>query len=228
MQRILSPPWNTRWVRFRGDAVLIALVMAWGAIRLWPELNHDSIWDYDESFHQVVTRHTFEHPLSPSLRRPGSPGDDRSLLGCSHVAHQASGCILDRCIDDAPRRPRSTCVSLGRLLESAVCRARGVLGCSTPGGSTVGDAVIGRLPCSPFGLGSHPDPVRRRRARCAIMWLVVRVDAGPLFHGEATLPGLGSVLWRFHGRRLLGQVCIGVDAVRCGDVSLGTVRSSLV
>ena len=55
------------WLRFRGDAILMVLVVAWGFARLWPELDHESIWNFDESFHQVVTRHAFEHPLSPSL-----------------------------------------------------------------------------------------------------------------------------------------------------------------
>jgi 4-amino-4-deoxy-L-arabinose transferase-like glycosyltransferase len=51
----------------RVDALLMVLVVAYGLFRLAPELAHDSIWEFDESFHQVVTRHTFEHPLSPTL-----------------------------------------------------------------------------------------------------------------------------------------------------------------
>lgn len=67
MQRFLSLRGRELWLRFRGDAILMALVVAWGVVRLWPELDHESIWGFDESFHQVVTRHAFEHPLSPSL-----------------------------------------------------------------------------------------------------------------------------------------------------------------
>jgi len=34
---------------------------------LLPDLAHDAIWSFDESFHQAVVRHVYEHPFLPTL-----------------------------------------------------------------------------------------------------------------------------------------------------------------
>ena len=59
-----------RWLRDgsgRLDVLLMAALVAFGLSRLAPDLGHQAIWAYDESFHQVVTRHTFDNPLEPKL-----------------------------------------------------------------------------------------------------------------------------------------------------------------
>jgi 4-amino-4-deoxy-L-arabinose transferase-like glycosyltransferase len=55
------------WRLVRIDLVLMAAITAWALFRLAPDLSHPSIWSFDESFHQVVTRHVYDHPLTPTL-----------------------------------------------------------------------------------------------------------------------------------------------------------------
>jgi 4-amino-4-deoxy-L-arabinose transferase-like glycosyltransferase len=50
-----------------GDLLAVAAIVTVTLVRLAPDLGHDTLWNYDESFHQVVTRHTFDHPLEPTL-----------------------------------------------------------------------------------------------------------------------------------------------------------------
>lgn len=45
----------------------MALIVAYGLLRLAPDLGHPGIWNWDESFHQVVTRHSHDTPWHPML-----------------------------------------------------------------------------------------------------------------------------------------------------------------
>ena len=67
-----------RWNRLDLVAVLSLIVLA--LIRLAPGLDHQSIWNFDESFHQVVTRHVFEHPFTPMLHLDPSIGPTRDYM----------------------------------------------------------------------------------------------------------------------------------------------------
>jgi 4-amino-4-deoxy-L-arabinose transferase-like glycosyltransferase len=49
------------------DAAVLLLIVAWGLLRLAPGLGHPAIWNWDESFHQVVARHTHDKPWMPML-----------------------------------------------------------------------------------------------------------------------------------------------------------------
>jgi 4-amino-4-deoxy-L-arabinose transferase-like glycosyltransferase len=59
------PPLEKRLTRF--DLIPIVAILAWGLVRLAPDIAHESIWGFDESFHQVVTRHVYDHPMTPTL-----------------------------------------------------------------------------------------------------------------------------------------------------------------
>ena len=63
----MKPARRLDWKPAPLDWALMALIVAWGVARLWPGLAHESIWPFDESFHQVVARHTFDRPLKPML-----------------------------------------------------------------------------------------------------------------------------------------------------------------
>lgn len=60
------PPLH-RWKPERLDWLAMGLLVLWGLWRLLPGLAHDSIWPFDESFHQVVSRHVFDRPFTPML-----------------------------------------------------------------------------------------------------------------------------------------------------------------
>ena len=52
------------WLRVnRIDVILMGVLLGAGIGFLVPDLAHDSIWSFDESFHQVVVRHVYEHPF---------------------------------------------------------------------------------------------------------------------------------------------------------------------
>ncbi len=51
----------------RVDALAMGLLLLVGVFQLVPDLAHDRISAWDESMHQVVTRHVFDDPLYPTL-----------------------------------------------------------------------------------------------------------------------------------------------------------------
>ncbi|MGV3625572.1 MAG: ArnT family glycosyltransferase [Archangium sp.] len=66
-----------RWI----DSVAVLALIITALVRLAPGLDHQSIWNFDESFHQVVTRHVFEHPFEPMLHLDPSIGPTRDYMG---------------------------------------------------------------------------------------------------------------------------------------------------